>query len=147
MPNNNTTWVVVANSAQAKIFRLVVFPKIEFLTSLQHPESRLHDIDLVSTKPGSTNDRGGTHRSSYQAPSDPKQLEMEKFAKDVTSYLSSACRKKEFSRLYVLAPPTFLGLLRQHMDQKTRDSIVAENAKDMTDHKQDAIERLISEIS
>lgn len=51
MPNS-TTWIVVANSSHAKIFRLVKFPKIEEMTSIDHPESRLHNQDLEGRKPG-----------------------------------------------------------------------------------------------
>lgn len=131
---NQETWVVVANSSEAKIFRMKKFPKLEVISSLEHPESRLHNIDLVSSKPGRTFDKVGGGRHSYQAVTDPKHIEVEKFAKTVATYLQTAQGKNEFSKIYLIAAPAFLGLLRPLLDSKLQNSIVREVAKDMTEH-------------
>jgi protein required for attachment to host cells len=132
--NSEKTWVLVANGSQAKLYRVVKFPKIEELTTFAHLESRLHNKDLVSNRPGQGSDRVGFASHSYEPPSDPHELELEKFAKDLGRSLSGSCQKGEFSRLYVMASPSFLGLLRPHLDQKTKTCIVAEVPKDMIEH-------------
>ena len=91
---NNTTWIIVANSAFATIYRLVKFPKIEKLTSFEHLESRLHDQDLISSKPGRAFEKDGTRRSAYEPETDPKKAEIDKFARQLGSYLSSAHQKR-----------------------------------------------------
>ena len=144
---NDVTWVLVANSSQAKFYRLVKFPKIQEIDSLIHPESRLLEKDLIAdSEPGRTFQRGGTTRHSYQAKHGPKELEADKFAKNVAEYLSAACVKGEFTRLYVFANQSFLGMLRLHIDDKTRKMLVAEVPKDMTECKISDVEHHIAEL-
>lgn len=143
MPNS-TTWIVVANSSHAKIFRLVKFPKIEELTSMDHPESRLHNQDLEGRKPGRCFQSGGTTRHAYQSVTEPKEVEIEKFAKSLSDYICTAHEKREFSRLYLMASPSFLGLLRQRINSATQKSIVAEVSKDMTECTHAEIEKHLS---
>lgn len=143
--SNKTTWIVVANNAQARIFRLVKFPKIEEFAALEHPESRLQNHELVSARPGRTAQKGGTRRHAYEAESDPHQLEMDKFAQQVSHYLKEAHQKKEFSRFYLFASPSFLGLLRQHMDPQMQEAIIAEIPKDMVRQQQSDIEEHLFE--
>lgn len=140
MPNP-TTWIVVANSSHAKIFRLAKFPKIEELTSFDHPESRLHNQDLEGRKPGRSFQSGGTTRHAYQPETEPKEVEIEKFAKSLSDYLTTSHQKGEFSRLYLMASPSFLGLLRQYLHAVTQKVIIAELAKDMTERTTAEIEQ------
>lgn len=144
---NNTTWIVVANSSQAKLFKVLTFPsKITAIKNLAHPESRLHDQDLVSSKPGRSFQSMGVSRHAYQSVTDPHHAEMEKFARHVAEYLTASFNKGEFKRLYVMANPSFLGLLRQYMDHNTQKSIVAEVPKDMTEHTTEDIERQLGQV-
>lgn len=145
MPNQ-TTWVVTANGSIAKFFRVIRFPKIEVLEVLQHPESRLRNQDLVTSKAGRTFESTSTARSAYQTQASPHQLELEKFARFLGEHLSEAKRNQEFSRLYLMANPSFLGLLRPHLDQATKEAIVAEVGKDMTDRTTEEIEHHLGEV-
>lgn len=146
MPNQKT-WIVVANSSHAKIFRLAQkFPKIEELTTIDHPASRLHDQDLEGRKPGRNFQSGGTTRHAYQPETDPKEVEIEKFAKSLSDYIYAAHQKGEFARLYIMANPSFLGLLRQYINPVTQKVIVAELAKDMTEHPTAEIEQHLSAL-
>lgn len=140
------TWVVVADKCKARIYRLVKFPKIEEIFFLEHPESRLRNQDLVTTKQGSSLQRGGTTRYGYQQKTEPRQLEAEKFATFLTNYLTTAERKGEFNRLYLLAEPSFLGLLRKHMSPEIQKTIVAQLAKDVTSSDLATIENLLLEL-
>lgn len=136
----NNVWVVIANGSHAKFFRVVKFPKIEEFAILEHPESRLRNQDLVSSKPGRTFESTSTARSAYEAQTDPHHLEIEKFARILGERLADAKREDAFERLYVMANPGFLGMLRPHLDTTTKQAIVAEIGKDMTDQPISAIE-------
>lgn len=142
MPHQET-WVLVANSSQAKLFRLTQFPKIEPIQDFAHPESRLHDQDLISDKPGRNFDRMGTGRHSYESKHDPKSLEIDKFGKILAEHLNLAHENGDFSRLYLLANPSFLGVLRQELNPRLQNAIVSEIAKDMTEHPKSDIEHQI----
>lgn len=138
MPNQ-VTWVIAANGSHAKIFRMGKFPKLEEFEQLDHPDSRLRNQDLVSSAEGRTFESIGTGRSAYQPPTDPHHQELEKFAKFLGEYLTRAKRDHSFSRLYIMANPSFLGLLRPHLNS-IHESIVAEIGKDMTGQSLNEIE-------
>lgn len=134
------TWVIVADSSQAKIFRLGKFPKLEEISSLKHPESRLHNQDLVSDKPGRGFQSHGNGRSAYQPETEPKQVEAIKFAVEIAALLYTASNKGEFNQLYLFSEPSFLGLLRQHIHPSIQKNIVDEVAKDLTSSSTETIE-------
>jgi protein required for attachment to host cells len=146
MQNQNSTWIVVANSSHAKIFRLVKFPKIEQVTSMDHPESRLHNQDLEGRKPGRNFQSGGTTRHAYQPETEPKEVEIEKFAHTLSDYISESHRKGEFARLYIMASPAFLGLLRRWIHAAAQKTIIAEVAKDMTERTSLEIEEHLAAL-
>jgi protein required for attachment to host cells len=139
------TWVVVADSALAKLFRVVKFPKLQEITILQHPESRLHNQDLISSRPGRGNHKGGT-TYSYASEVSPKQHEAAKFAIYLADYLSKAEKNGEFNRLYLLANPTFLGLVRQHLTSDVQKAIIAELPIELTAAETSVIEGHIKAI-
>ncbi len=145
MPHT-TTWIIVANSSHATIYRMTKFPKMEQISTFDHPESRLHDIDLVSTRPGRGFESTGTTRHAYQQMTDPKHTEIDIFAKSLSDYLDAAFLKGDFSRLYVVANPSFLGLLRKHLNAKTQHSVVGEIAKDMTEQPVAVIEQHLAKL-
>lgn len=142
---NLTTWVIAANGSIAKFFRVVKFPKLEAIEVLEHPESRLRNQDLVTSKPGRSFESTSSARSAYQPAVNPHHNELEKFARFLGEHLSTAKRNNEFSRLYIMANPGFLGLLRPHLDQATKGAIVAEVGKDVTDQTTDEIENQLSQ--
>lgn len=141
--SQNKTWVLTANEAQAKLFKIVQFPKIEQIHSFEHPESRLQNHELVSSKPGRSFDRMGTNRHTYEPKSDPQSLEIEKFAKELNEYLSKALQNKEFDHLYLFAGPYFLGVFRQHLCPHVAAKIKAEVPKDLVKQEKGDIEALI----
>lgn len=146
MQKNQHIWVVVADSCKAKIFRVVKFPKLEEIAYLEHPESRLHNQDLVSSKPGRGFQSVGNSRSAYQQETEPKQVESIKFATEVAQHLYVASNKGEFSKLYLFAEPSFLGLLRQHLHPQIQKHIAAEVPKELTSSSIESIEHHLSEL-
>lgn len=137
----HSTWILVANSSTAKIFKLVQFPKIEAFKTFDHPESRLHDSELTSDRPGRAFESMGTARHAYESKHDPKSVEITKFGRILADFLNVAYENGDFSRLYLFANPSFLGVLRQEMPQRLQDAIVAEFGKDMTEHPTADIEK------
>lgn len=131
---HQTTWVLTANGSHAKLFEMLNFPKIEEFAVLEHPESKLRSSELVTSPLGENTGMNMSGQNTYEPKSDPHHLEMQKFAKFVGDRLSSSLQKGEFSRLYIIAGPVFLGLLRPHLDHKILKTIVAEIPKDMTEH-------------
>jgi protein required for attachment to host cells len=126
------TWVIVANSSYAKIYKAENNTTLIEIQEFEHPESRLDNKDLVSSKPGRTNDSVGFRRSSMEFPTSPKHHEFELFAKQISQYLDQAQETGQVGRLYISASPIFLGILRQALSHLINDLIAGQVDRDMT---------------
>lgn len=132
------SWIVVANSSVARLFKLDKLKLIE-MDSLIHPQSRMQDRDLVTDHPGQTNESMGTSRSQMEVQNPPKKMEAINFAKQIADHLDLARAKGQLEKIYLAATPSFLGLIRQEMSQTTEKLVEAEIDKDITHMKPDVI--------
>lgn len=146
MQNHNQSWVLVADKCQAKFYRMAKFPIIQEINHLEHPDSRLHNQELISSRPGRTFQSTGTARSSYQPETEPKQIEAIKFATEIADLLYTAANNGEFKQLYLIAEPSFLGLLRKHINPHIQKCIVAELGKQLTSASKEDIEKHLSDL-
>lgn len=128
-------WLIVANSSLARIFKIEKRHDLKEVKVLEHPESRLHNLDLVSDKPGRDFESAGIGRHALEPKILPKRQEFAVFAKVIADYLENAHQLGEFESLYVAATPSLLGLLRQAMHPNIAKSIKGEIDKDMTQMK------------
>lgn len=125
-------WLLVANSSLARIYKLDKNHQLTELKVLEHPESRLHNIDLVEDKPGRDFESSGTRRHALEQKTSPKKQEFTIFARLLADYLENARNQGAFDALYIAASPSLLGLLRQSMHANTAKLIKGEVDKDMT---------------
>src|SRR5262245_42681650 len=126
------TWILVSNSSMAKIFRIEKNQNLIEIAQLTHPESRLHERDLVSSKPGRDFDSMGSSRHAYEAQHSQKSTEFHLFARHISNFLSSAQSEGKYDKLYIAASPVFLGILRQELSRPINMLIAGEVDKDMT---------------
>lgn len=135
-------WVMVANSATARFFEAKSNKELKEVETMSHPESRLHNRDLVSDKPGRGFESAITMRHAKEPKTTPKTVEFENFAESLCHFLEEAHRGGKFSKLYIAANPSFLGILRQtiHKPEITQ-TIVAEYNIDMTQMHVDEIRK------
>lgn len=129
------TWVLVADSARAKIFRAQspVGPLVE-VEDWVHPESRLHELDINADKPGRTHDSAGQGRHAMENEVSPKAQDAREFARQLAERLDKARTDGLFDHLLLVAAPAFLGLLREALSKPTRDRVTAEVDKDLVMH-------------
>lgn len=110
------TWVVAANSTQARVFECETIHKWTEIETLVHTQSRLQNRDLASDRPGGMSQESvGKNRSSMGQPQSPKEIEIKNFAKQLARYLELARSQGKVERLFIAASPTFLGHLRSEM--------------------------------
>lgn len=133
------SWILVANSSHAIIFSVEKNTQLHEVHVFDHPESRLHEQDLISSKPGRNFDSVGGGRHAYQAPTSAKTIEYNAFAKDISVYLDKAREENKFAKLYIGANPSFLGILRQVLSPQTLELIVQEIDRDLTHMKAEEI--------
>ncbi|MBA3237455.1 MAG: host attachment protein [Parachlamydiaceae bacterium] len=128
----SSTWVMVANSSIARFFEVEKSGSLKEIDTFVHPESRLHARDLVSDRPGRSFESASFARSALESRTNPKDVEEDKFARQISEHLHMAHQDGKFSRLYIAAGPRFLGLLRQFMTPTTAQLLTAEIDKDIT---------------
>ena len=125
-------WIVVANGSVARIFAANSSHTPTEMEALVHPETRLHGRDLVSGKPGRAFDSFGGARHSLASELTPQKNEAHHFADTVAKHLDAARDKMEFTKLYFVISPAFLGLLRNALSTPTREMVALEVDKDAT---------------
>jgi protein required for attachment to host cells len=106
-----------------------------------NPKGRMDDRELITDahprfsghggvgKPGS---RGTGGPASDRQETSAAEHETELFAKQVDRFLDQARIKKRYDRLFMLAPPKFLGLLRKNMDKEVEKLLRDEIDKDLS---------------
>lgn len=124
-------WVLAANGSSARIFTLETITKLTEVQAFVHAQSRLHEHDLVSEKPGRSFDSKGPTRHAIEPQHTQKEQELVDFAKQIASFLETAYQQNSFQQLYIIASPNFLGHLRQTLTRQVLDACVKEIAKDV----------------
>ena len=127
--------VVVADSSKARI--LLAESGHSPLTDNRdyiHPESRLREQDLVSDSPGSETDSGGLGKHSMGHEKATHQKQAEIFAHELSEEIEKLRRNSDLSRIYLIASPKFLGLLRSSINKQCAELLAAEVNKDLVNH-------------
>lgn len=126
------TWILVADSTRARIFTTdSPSSPLEEIEDFSHAEGRLHDREITSDLPGRIKSVGGGGHA-FEQPTDPKQHEADNFAHRVTQYLEEAHNTNRFEQLIIVAAPSFLGLLRNHLPEQIKKLVRFELDKDIT---------------
>src|SRR5262245_63474211 len=108
------TWIVVADSARARIFSSDRPDRDwELVEALEHPEGRAHTPELVTEMPAL--ERGEL----------PKDRETKVFARQLARRLEAALHGRQYQRLVLVAPPELMGALRRALSAGVR-AVVAE---------------------
>ena len=138
MDKPRRTLVLVADASRARLYERDAAPnKLLVVQEFEHPEGRAKASDLMADKAGRTLSSGptSTARSVMQYRTDPKDVEAEKFARELVQHLVASFDAHELDDLVIAAPPKFLGLLRStlatHHDHIS-DRVIAWHEKDYT---------------
>src|SRR5690349_10221504 len=125
-------WIVTANSNVCRIYQYDKNPgKLVLIKELNHPENRLKTGDfLTSDRPGHYQTDSGAH-GSYSPRTDPKDVEIDNFSREIAQELNQGRMRQAFSELIVITPPHVNGLLAAHLDKNVKHMITREIHKDV----------------
>ncbi len=138
-----TTWILIANSSEAKLYATKKLNgDWQLVNEWQHPQSREKDLDLVSDKPGRYHSRT-YNRGAFEDTSDPKQVEANNFAYQLATALDAGRVNNEYQKLIVAATPHFHGLLNKHCNVHVAALISHHLEKDYTKLKMSEIKNHI----
>lgn len=134
-------WIVVSDAARARLFSRDAEHKLTLVDTLKHSESEAHEGDLRTGGKGEIHDSGGSgqHQADPQTTTSEKHADI--FAKQVTERLKSGLNDDAFKELVIVADPSFLGRLRDHMDNPLRDTVRKTLDKNWAQHDTQQIEK------
>lgn len=118
-------WVVVADGNLARIYTQDINSHkepLKLLHTLEHPESKKRDSELVSDRPGHYQSRGTSH-GAYVPRSDPKENEIDRFAQEIANHLDQGRVQNQFEQLFIFAEPHFYGLMGMHLNKYLKDMV------------------------
>ncbi len=138
--------ILVADSSRARLFLVdQTSVGLELFESLDHAQSRAKVGDLVADshgrKPGGhpIAASGSPHTASAHAgrpgaepDTNPKEVEAQKFARELAGRLELRLNQRTFDELVVVADPHFLGLLRAAVSRNVERHVTAWLHKDFT---------------
>jgi len=142
-----TTWVVVANSSQARIFTLSARnDALKEIKQFDHPPSRAHQRDLTTDRPGRTFNSMDPGRHAMTASVNPKEHETQIFAGLLADELEAARTHGTCERLILVCSPAFLGVLRKTLSTPSSRLVALALDKDLVQEKPDAILKQLSSL-
>jgi protein required for attachment to host cells len=127
-------WIVAANRSRARILEIQPHKDTPLeRADLANPAARAHERDLESDAAGRFYGKGEWNQGHVATASESLgEHETERFAADVREYLERGRNEHRFEQLWVIAAPTFLGLLRKTLPKPLRQRVELEIDKDLT---------------
>lgn len=126
-------WILAGDTTRARVF--FTDKRNGELTEqfdLVNPEARLHERDLTTDLPGSTANSATGMRHGLGAEESHKPAAARQFAREVADRLEKGRAAGEWEKLYIVAEPSFLGMLRKAMDRDTAQLVAGEVDKSLT---------------
>ena len=140
--------IVVADQSEADFYDLEQrdIPP-QFVERLEDADAHLHNRDLKSDRPGRVFDhaptvggrRGAVAHHSTGGERNPRKVEARRFARRIGEALDEARRQERYDQLIVMAPPAFLGLLREEIPAAVHALLSAEVGKDLVHEPPEAL--------
>jgi protein required for attachment to host cells len=131
LTSRRTTRVIVAHDSGARTFEnrgpgkgLVQVSEVDF------EDGRRHAGELDADQGGRSATRAG-HGHAYESHEDSRQHAVGYFAKQLAQDLARELHLGAFDQLVLVAPPRFLGMLRDALDSKLQRALIGTVCKDL----------------
>jgi protein required for attachment to host cells len=128
---NKTHYIMVADSGLAKIYKSsAALDALQLVYEQANPAGRKIRSELDADRPGiQRNSIGGTH--GLGGDSDTHRHESELFARELCNFLQKEHQDGRYDNLMLVAPPHFLGYLRQHLGKECQQILGKTVNKDL----------------
>jgi protein required for attachment to host cells len=142
-----TTWILAADSSRVRIFEeMDAQHHLREIQDFAHPAGHAQDRDLETDAKGRYFGKGERVIGHTAEPNtDPVEHENELFSKSIGDFLDKARNEHRYDKLCVIAPPKFLGLLRQNMSKEAQKLVEEEIVKDVSWFDEKEIERFVQD--
>lgn len=112
--------VVVANASICRFYTFILTKseKVKFLKAVTHPDSRKHNLDIATDKPGRAKKDYRVQKIAFSSASEPKEIEKNKFIKQIEKELNEFINNDLNINFIFIAEPTFMGKLNISLNTK-----------------------------
>lgn len=127
-----TTWILAADSYRARLFELPPRGELREIGDFVHPAGRERERDLLADAPGRYFTKGRRDQTSANEPHTPaEQVEEEKFARQLAEELERGRTANRYDRLCLVAPPRFLGRIKEALGKEVGKRVSLTVPKDL----------------
>ncbi|MDZ7663566.1 host attachment protein [Thiohalophilus sp.] len=89
----------------------------------------------MSVEPAIQSEVNREGHGSYAEPTNPKEYEKDRFARELANVLNKARSENQFNELVIVASPHFHGLINQHLYDESSEKVSHNIEKDYTQVK------------
>lgn len=138
-----TTWIVSGDSSRARVLQVTGRNRLEEIEDFVNPKARMNDRELRTDAHARFNGHGGMGRPGSgsgigMGPANDREeqrqaeLETENFSRHIGRYLDKARIERRYDRLFLIAPPRFLGMIRKQLGKEVEKLVQDEIDKDLS---------------
>ena len=144
----SVTWILVADRTKAKLLHALPHGQGPFpeLASLVHEAGRLLPHERDSAEPGRVIHPAG-YASAVEPHEDRDHVESKRFAAEIVNYLDHCRQEGRFDQLMVIAPPKFLGVLREAWPPPLKKLVHLEIDQDLLTVPAAELQRRLEELA
>jgi protein required for attachment to host cells len=146
-----TAWILVGDVAGARLFSAEVredaWSPVE---SFEHPAGSELSREISDDGPPGRAQQStgpGARHTAFERRTSPKEAEAERFAQQLATFLEHAIAQRRYDYLVLVAPPHFLGLVKNSLGKQAAGHLRSTIDKDLSalDAKE-LRERLVDEV-
>jgi len=129
-----TVWIVVADRSRARIFEEVRPPRLlQEIADFVNPVGRASHRELTSDAAGRSRSTGLGTRAHSESPGTTQDThEAERFAREIAHYLDKGRNEHRYAKLWLVAAPKFLAMLRKSVSREVSKMVEREADKDLS---------------
>ncbi|HSP98099.1 MAG TPA: host attachment protein [Candidatus Dormibacteraeota bacterium] len=133
------TLVLIGDASRARLFAARRGAAWQQLSSFDYPRGAAHERDILTDRPGRVQQSMGDGNRSAADPKTPAhEVEGQVFARQLAAALDEAVTSRRPQRVVLVAPPRFLGHLRQAISKPVSALVGAsldQNLTALPDHE------------
>jgi protein required for attachment to host cells len=128
-----STWIVVADAGRGRIFEMQEEGHLAEIEDFVNPAERERNADLRTDSYGRFYGKGEREEGHTAEPAvSPREHEAERFAIHIAEYLDQARTHHQYEKLKLIAAPSFLGVLRNKLDEEVLKLVDLQLDQDLT---------------
>jgi protein required for attachment to host cells len=138
----NNTWIVAADSSRARVLQVAGRDQLEEIEDLVNPKGRMNDRELTTDAHPRFRGTAGPGSDRQEMPAVEHEVEL--FTKQIGRFLDKARIDHRYDKLYLVAPPKMLGLIRKELGKEVEKLVREDFDKDLSWLSAQEIERYLS---